>query len=140
DGQAATNVSDSPRWFLEPITTLTALSRATERIGLICTISSTFFTPFHAARLMASLDHISKGRTGWNVVTSMFDAEARNHGYESMPAHAERYARAEEFIDVVLKLWDSWADDARPLDRSGDYVRKDAVRQILHHGEHFLVD
>lgn len=140
DGQAATNVSDSPRWFLEPITTLTALSRATERIGLICTISSTFFTPFHAARLMASLDHISKGRTGWNVVTSMFDAEARNHGYESMPAHAERYARAEEFIDVVLRLWDSWADDARPLDRSGDYVRKDAVRQILHHGEHFLVD
>src|SRR5690606_18317959 len=97
-------------------------------------------TPFHAARLMASLDHISQGRAGWNVVTSMFDAEARNHGYEAIPGHAERYARAEEFIDTVLDLWVSWADDARPLDRSSDYVRKDAVRQILHHGEHFLVD
>src|SRR5690606_4481829 len=138
DGQAATNVSDSPRWFLEPITTLTALSRATERIGLICTISSTFFTPFHAARLMASLHHISKGRAGWDGVESMFDAEARRRGDEAMPADAERYARAAEFIGVVLKLCGSWVDDARPPDRSGDYVRKDAVRQVLHHGEHCL--
>src|SRR3546814_4080903 len=76
------------------------MSRSTEHIGLISTVSSTFYTPFHAARLVASLDHISKGRIGWNVVTSMFDAEARNHGYDAMPDHDWRYARAEEFIQV----------------------------------------
>ncbi|HLS43431.1 MAG TPA: LLM class flavin-dependent oxidoreductase, partial [Paenalcaligenes sp.] len=112
DGQSAENASDGPRWFLEPLTLLAGLADATERIGLISTVSSTFYTPFHAARMLASLDHISRGRIGWNVVTSMFDAEARNHGYESMPDHAWRYQRAEEFIDVAKRLWDSWADDA----------------------------
>lgn len=140
DGQAALNIPDGPRWFLEPITTLTAISRATQHIGLIGTISSTFFTPFHAARMVASLDHISGGRVGWNVVTSMFDAEARNHGYEAMPDHAWRYARAEEFIDAVLRLWDSWGDEALIRDRQGDYADVQQVRPIHHHGEHFLVD
>ncbi|RYF58521.1 MAG: LLM class flavin-dependent oxidoreductase [Comamonadaceae bacterium] len=140
DGASMENVADGPRWFLEPLTMLAAMSRATTHIGLISTVSSTFYTPFHAARLVASLDHISGGRMGWNVVTSMFDAEARNHGYEAMPAHAERYSRAEEFVDVVLRLWDSWRDDALPIDRAGDYGRVDAVRPILHRGEHFLVD
>ena len=140
DGSAAENVADGPRWFLEPLTTLAALSRATERIGLISTVSSTFFTPFHAARMVASLDHISGGRIGWNVVTSMFDAEARNHGLEAMPSHADRYARAEEFVDVVLRLWDSWSDRALCYDRQGAYADPEHVRAIKHRGEHFLVD
>lgn len=140
DGHAAVNLTDGPRWFLEPVTMLTAMARATSRIGVICTVSSTFYTPFHAARLIGSLDHISGGRVGWNVVTSMFDAEARNHGYEAMPGHAERYARADEFIETVLALWDSWDDGAILNDRHGLYVDPERVRKINHHGQHFLVD
>lgn len=140
DGQSADHVADGPRWYLEPLTALAAISRATERIGLISTVSSTFYTPFHAARLVASLDHISRGRIGWNVVTSMFDAEARNHGFDTMPDHAWRYARAEEFVDVVLRLWDSWGDGALLRDRQGVYVDVNKVRPIHHQGGHFRVD
>lgn len=138
DGQSAglDGVGSGPLWFLEPVTTLTALARATEHIGLVTTISATFWPPFHAARLMASLDHISGGRAGINVVTSMGDAEARNHGMPALPPHAERYARADEFIRVINGLWDSfpagavlndptrgWGDPARlsTLDHSGDF-------------------
>ncbi|MEI2414730.1 LLM class flavin-dependent oxidoreductase [Orrella sp. JC864] len=137
DGHSAENVADGPRWFLEPLTAMAAMSRATERIGLISTVSSTFYTPFHAARMLASLDHISGGRMGWNVVTSMFDAEARNHGHAAMPDHAWRYARAQEFVDVVLRLWDSWDDGAIVCDRAGAYARPQSVRAVTHHGEHF---
>jgi FMN-dependent oxidoreductase (nitrilotriacetate monooxygenase family) len=140
DGQSADNVGDGPRWFLEPLTALAAISRATSHIGLISTVSSTFYTPFHAARLVASLDHISGGRVGWNVVTSMFDVEARNHGYDAMPDHAWRYGRADEFIQAVLALWDSWRDDALKLDRHGVYADPAKVRPIHHRGEHFRVD
>ncbi|MFH7564779.1 LLM class flavin-dependent oxidoreductase [Oceanimonas smirnovii] len=140
DGQSTGNVADGSYWFLEPLTAMAAMSRATDRIGFISTVSSTFFTPFHAARMMASLDHISNGRMGWNVVTSMFDVEARNHGYEAMPAHAERYRRAEEFVNAVLKLWDSWAADALVMDRAGHYADPDKVNPINHNGEFFLVD
>ncbi|MDN6180188.1 MAG: LLM class flavin-dependent oxidoreductase [Halomonas subglaciescola] len=140
DGHAAGNVAGGPLWFLEPLTALSAMARATEHIGLISTVSSTFYTPFHAARMLASLDHISRGRVGWNLVTSMFDAEARNHNYTAMPPHAERYARAEEFASTVLALWDSWDDDALRLDRAGQFADPDKVRPIHHRGEHFLVD
>src|SRR5690606_345073 len=140
DGHSNDNVGDGPRWFLEPLTTLAALARATERVGLISTVSSTFFTPFHAARMLASLDHISGGRIGWNVVTSMFDAEARNPGYDAMPAHEQRYARAEELVDVALRLWDSWSDDALLRDRDGVYARSEAVQPIHHQGACFRVD
>src|SRR5690625_1289897 len=94
------------------------MSRATRHIGLVSTVSSTFYTPFHAARMLASLDHISGGRIGWNVVTSMFDAEAQNHSLPRMPDHATRYARAEEFVDVVLRLWDSWPEDSILIERA----------------------
>lgn len=140
DGHAVGNVADGSPWFLEPLTALAAMSRATERIGLISTVSSTFFTPFHAARQLASLDHISGGRMGWNVVTSMFDGEARNHGYEAIPAHAERYRRADEFVGAVLQLWDSWAHDALQFDRTGNYADPERVKPIHHQGEYFLVD
>nr|WP_298412644.1 LLM class flavin-dependent oxidoreductase [uncultured Halomonas sp.] len=140
DGMSVGSVEDGFHWHLEPLTALSAMSRATRHIGLISTISSTFYTPFHAARLVGSLDHISGGRVGWNVVTSMFDAEARNHNYVSMPAHAERYARAEEFVQTVLALWDSWAEDAIERDRKGRYADPAKVSKIHHQGEHFLVD
>ncbi|MBB5642567.1 LLM class flavin-dependent oxidoreductase [Cryobacterium roopkundense] len=140
DGQAVGPVADGPTGFLEPITALAAMSRATTRIGLVTTVSSTFYTPFHAARLLASLDHISDGRVGWNVVTSMWHAEARNHGLERMPTHAERYARAEEFVDVVLALWDSWADDALRYNRAGEFAHPAGVRALNHVGAHFRVD
>ncbi len=140
DGMSAGSVEDGFHWHLEPLTALSAMSRATRHIGLISTLSSTFYTPFHAARLVGSLDHISGGRVGWNVVTSMFDSEARNHCYPAMPAHAERYARAEEFVQTVLALWDSWADDAIERDRRGRYADPDKVQKIHHQGEHFVVD
>ncbi|MGG4603742.1 LLM class flavin-dependent oxidoreductase [Paenalcaligenes sp. Me131] len=140
DGQYTDSVSDGPRWFVEPLTTLSALAVATERVGLITTVSSTFYTPFHAARMLSSLDHISNGRIGWNVVTSMYDAEARNHGHESMPDHAWRYARAAEFIEVTKRLWDSWPDAALKIDKAGVYADESLVHQINHHGDHFLVD
>ncbi|WP_261389535.1 LLM class flavin-dependent oxidoreductase [Halomonas denitrificans] len=140
DGHAAGNVADGPLWTLEPLTMLAAMARATQHIGLISTVSSTFCTPFHAARMLASLDHISGGRLGWNLVTSMFDSEARNHGLEGMPGHAQRYARAEEFANTVLALWDSWSDGALLRDRHGDYADAAQVQPIHHRGEHFLVD
>ncbi len=140
DGHTVGNVEDGSPWFLEPLTALAAMSRATDRIGLISTVSSTFWTPFHAARLVASLDHISGGRMGWNVVTSMFDVEARNHGYTVMPAHAERYGRADEFVEAVLNLWDSWTDEALQFDRAGQYADPDQVQPIHHQGEYFRVD
>lgn len=140
DGQAVGNVAGGPQWFLEPLTAMAAMARATERIGLISTVSSTFYTPFHAARMLASLDHISGGRMGWNLVTSMFDTEARNHGFEAMPPAEARYARAEEFAETVLALWDSWSDDALRFDREGRFADPARVRPIHHHGDQFLVD
>ncbi len=140
DGHSVRDPAGAGTWFLEPITALTAMARATSHIGLVTTVSTTFYTPFHAARLLASLDHISGGRAGWNVVTSMFDAEARNHGFTEIPSRAERYARAEEFVEVALALWDSWDGDALKLDRDGQYADPDGVHSIDHVGKHFRVD
>ena len=140
DGHSVRDPAGAGTWFLEPITALSAMARATTHIGLVTTVSSTFYTPFHAARMLASLDHISGGRAGWNVVTSMFDAEARNHGMDVIPAREERYARAEEFVDTALALWDSWEADALTLDRSGHYADPAKVHSIDHDGKHFRVD
>lgn len=140
DSHIADHVSDGPRRFLEPLTTLAAISQTTEHIGLVSTISSTLYTPYHAARLVASLDHISKGRMGWNVVTSLYDNEARNHGFDQMPPHHQRYARAEEFIQTVWALWDSWAKDALILDRQGHFADPAKVQPIHHQGEFFKVE
>ncbi|GII62110.1 monooxygenase [Sphaerisporangium krabiense] len=123
----------------EPLTLLAAIATATEHIGLIATVSTTYNEPFHVARKFASLDHISKGRAGWNIVTSAGEAEARNFGIER-PAHADRYARATEFLDVVTKLWDSWEDDAILADRgTGAYADTARIHPVEHAGEHFLV-
>lgn len=140
DGQFNFNVEQGPRWFIEPLSSLSALASATERIGLITTVSSTFYTPFLAARMLASIDHVSHGRVGANIVTSMYDVEARNYGYEQMPPHEARYERAQEFIEVMRALWDSWSDEALIIDRQGQYADPGQIRSIHHQGKHFLVD
>lgn len=126
--------------WLEPITTLGALAGATDRIGLIATASTTYTEPFNLARQFASLDHISGGRVGWNIVTSWLAAAARNFGGTSLVSHDERYERGEEFVQVAKALWDSWADDAVLDDRaSGHYARADRIRQINHEGKYYRV-
>lgn len=115
---------------LEPLTTLAALSNVTERIGLIATASTTYTEPFNLARQFASLDHISGGRIGWNIVTSWVLGAGPNFGHDRQIEHAERYARAYEFLDVVTKLWDSWADDAVVHDReTGRYADPARIRK-----------
>lgn len=122
----------------EPVTLLSALAASTEHIGLIATVSTTFNEPYHVAREFASLDHLSGGRAGWNIVTSGNVNEARNFGLDEHVAHGRRYERAHEFLEVAVKLWDSWHDDAVVIDRERG-VYAEGVRAIEHHGEHFRV-
>lgn len=125
---------------LEPLSILAALSPMTENIGLVATTSTTFATPYHTARAFASIDHISGGRVGWNVVTSFQDEEARNFGSSAILEKSKRYHRAEEFVDVVAGLWNSFDIDAFPYDKkSGWYFRPEKVRELNHVGEHFKV-
>ncbi len=121
----------------EPFTLLSALSQVTERIGLVATGSTTFDAPYHIARRFASLDWISGGRAGWNIVTTSNPDAALNFGLEEHMEHGERYRRAREFYDVVTGLWDSWADDAFIRDvedgiflRSGENARARSQGQI----------
>jgi alkanesulfonate monooxygenase len=124
----------------DPMTLLPALSMVTERLGLIATASTTYNEPWHIARKFASLDHISHGRAGWNVVTSGNPTEAQNFGREEHWEHAARYRRAHEFIDVVKGLWDSWADDAFIRDvENGVYFDPEKMHVLGHKGEHFSV-
>lgn len=124
----------------EPLTLLSHLSAVTERIGLVATASTTYNEPFHVARKFASLDHLSGGRAGWNLVTSADPREAWNFSRESHLAHANRYARAEEFVDVVRGLWDSYADDAFVRDReTGRFFDPDKLGLLAHAGAHFSV-
>ena len=132
--------ADGARAGLEPLTLLAALAVSTERIGLIATASTTYSEPFNLARQFASLDHISGGRIGWNIVTSWLAAAARNYGGTAQVSHADRYDRAEEYMAVVKGLWDSWADDAELDDRArGQSTRADRIRSIDHEGAHYRV-
>ncbi|GLL02163.1 NtaA/DmoA family FMN-dependent monooxygenase [Dactylosporangium matsuzakiense] len=126
--------------YLEPITLLAALAPQTSRIGLVATATISYNEPYNLARKFASLDHICGGRAGWNVVTSVVPLEAANFGRAGHFGHAERYARAAEFVDVVKGLWDSYTDDALIRDKStGLYFRRDRRRRLDHRGEHFAV-
>jgi FMN-dependent oxidoreductase (nitrilotriacetate monooxygenase family) len=119
----------------EPFTLLSALAASTERIGLIATASTTFDEPFHIARRFASLDHISGGRAGWNIVTTANPDAALNFGYDSQMDHDARYVRAREFYDVVTGLWDSFADDAFVRDaESGIYFDPEKLHVLNHKG------
>src|SRR6187431_2235136 len=134
------DVEKTPFNWLEPITTLAALAMATKRIGLIATASTTYTEAYNLARQFASLDHISRGRIGWNIVTSWLAAAARNYGGTTQVSHADRYARAEEFMTVVKGLWDSWAADAEIDDRkAGRYANPARIRPLNHAGAHYRV-
>ena len=125
----------------EPVTLLAALSGATERIGLGGTVSTSFTEPYNVARQFASLDHISGGRAGWNVVTSANDFAARNFGHAQLAPHADRYARAREFVAVVQALWDTWDDGAFIRDRErGLFFDPAAQHKLVHRGEFFTVE
>jgi len=117
----------------EPFTLLSALSQHTTHLGLVATASTTYDEPFHIARRFASLDHLSEGRAGWNIVTTSNPDAARNFGREDQPAHADRYARAREFYDVVTGLWDSWADDAFERDAASGRFFDPAKLHVLNH-------
>src|SRR6185437_522665 len=103
---------------IEPFTLLAGLATATKHIGLVCTATTTYDEPYHIARRFASLDLVSGGRSGWNVVTSANPAEAANFNRDEHVEHDERYRRAWEFVDVVQALWDSWDDDAFIRDKA----------------------
>ena len=125
---------------LEPTTLLCALAAVTSHIGLIATATTTYNEPYNIARRFMSIDHISGGRAGWNLVTSQIEDEAQNFGYAEHVDHAKRYARAAEFYDVVVGLWDSWEDDALLRDKAvGVYMDRDKVHFLNHEGEHFKV-
>ena len=124
----------------EPFTLLSALAAVTEHIGLIATASTTFDVPYHIARRFASLDHISGGRAGWNIVTTSNPDAALNFGVDDHMEHGERYARAREFYDVVTGLWDSWADDAFTRDvASGIYFDPEKLHVLHHEGKYLSV-
>jgi len=124
----------------EPFTLLSALSQVTERIGLVATGSTTFDAPYHIARRFASLDHISGGRAGWNIVTTSNPDAALNFGLEEHVEHGERYRRAREFYDVVTGLWDSWADDAFIRDvEQGIFFDPTKMHVLDHKGEYLSV-
>ncbi|GAB7536521.1 LLM class flavin-dependent oxidoreductase [Burkholderia sp. 3C] len=124
----------------EPLTLLSALAMVTERIGLVATASTSFEAPYHVARRFASLDHLSDGRAGWNLVTTSNPDAALNFGLDEHLEHDARYRRAREFFDAVTGLWDSWADDAFVRDvGSGLYFDPEKLHVLGHRGEHYAV-
>jgi FMN-dependent oxidoreductase (nitrilotriacetate monooxygenase family) len=134
------NVENTPFNWLEPITTLAALAMATKRIGLIATASTTYTEPYNLARQFCSLDHISRGRIGWNIVTTWSPQAGGNFGGIGQVSHGDRYERAEEYMTVVRGLWDSWDDAAVLDDRAGGrYADPKLVRPIDHVGLHYQV-
>jgi FMN-dependent oxidoreductase (nitrilotriacetate monooxygenase family) len=134
------NVRHNTQGGLDPVAILNAVAARTSRVGLIATVSTSFTEPFATARAFASLDHLSGGRAGWNIVTSGSEAEARNFGLERSLDHALRYRRAAEFVDVATKLWDSWEDGAVVDDpATGLHADTARVHEIRHRGEFFSV-
>lgn len=126
--------------FFEPVTLLSALAAVTERIGLIATVTTTYNEPYNVARKFVSLDHISGGRSGWNLVTSADPTEASNFGIDAHAAHDVRYARAEEFIDVVTGLWGSWEADALVNDKvAGRKFDPEKLHVLDHQGAFYAV-
>ncbi len=140
EGKEAYTASDNAG-KLEPTTMLGALAMVTSHIGLVATCSTTYNEPYALARRFASLDHISHGRAGWNVVTSTSNSEARNFGQEVNMEHDRRYERADEFVEVVKRLWDSWEEGAIVADQAaGVYFQSDKVHAPMYRGEFFRVD
>lgn len=136
---AANSPSDRPAVF-EPVTLFAAVAQHTSRIGLVATATTSYEEPFTIARKFASLDHLSGGRSGWNLVTTQYVEDAKNFGRDEHMGRIERYERARESLDVVRTLWDSWATDAFLQDKStGRYLDPARVRLTNHRGTHFAV-
>ena len=139
------NMEALSRWpqymaHFEPITLLSATASVTQHIGLVCTASTSYYEPFNVARLFGSLDHISGGRAGWNVVTSANASASFNFNRDEHYDVAERYERAREFVQVVLGLWDSWEDDAFLRDKaSGVWFDHTKMHMLHHRGKYFTV-
>nr|WP_180207184.1 LLM class flavin-dependent oxidoreductase [Pseudomonas sp. SbOxS1]NYU07484.1 LLM class flavin-dependent oxidoreductase [Pseudomonas sp. SbOxS1] len=132
----------SPHYLnrFEPLTILSALAATTQHIGLVATVTVSYTEPFQVARQFASLDHISGGRAGWNVVTSWLSGTADNFGKSEHPPHAVRYRIAKEHVNVVKGLWDSWEDDAFAYDKqSGEFFTPGKLHALEHKGEFFSV-
>ncbi|MCA1177353.1 MULTISPECIES: LLM class flavin-dependent oxidoreductase [unclassified Pantoea] len=137
----STSTQDHPSIIVrfEPVALLGALSVSTTRIGLAATASTTYSEPYQLARQFATLDHLSRGRVGWNVVTSAYDV-AHNFTQPTHPDHADRYATAHESVQVVKGLWDSWEDDALVGDKSsGQFMDSKKLHTLDHHGEHYHI-
>lgn len=139
------SVADAVRLGARPVkldlsVVLGVIAGATRSIGLGATYSTTYYSPFHVARTFATLDHLSGGRAAWNVVTSVNDGEAQNYGFDQHLGHDQRYDRADEFLEVTTRLWDSWDDDALVLDREAGFFADPAkVRELRHEGAWFRV-
>ncbi|KAJ5379780.1 uncharacterized protein N7496_002208 [Penicillium cataractarum] len=125
----------------EPLAVVPAMAAATKNIGFGVTVTTTYEPPYHLARRLSTVDHLTKGRLGWNVVTGYLDSAARNLGQSEQPHHDDRYALAEEYVKVTYKLWESsWRQDAVVLDRErGIYADPARVRQINHVGKYYNV-
>ncbi|QET05364.1 MULTISPECIES: LLM class flavin-dependent oxidoreductase [Cupriavidus] len=136
----ADQIDFRPITALEPTVLLACVAGATTHIGLVATLSTSYNEPYNVARRFATLDIVSNGRAGWNVVTTADAGSARNFGRLAPPDHAQRYARADEFTRVVKALWDSWEDDAFIGDKSsGRFVDTAKLQPIAHHGPFFDV-
>ena len=123
---------------LDAVTVLTVMGMATERLGLGATYSTSYYEPFHVARIFATLDLMTGGRAAWNIVTSMNDGEALNMGHAAHGEHDQRYDRADEFMDIVLGHWDAWEDDAIVQDKtSGLFAKPDKVHRLDYQGRYF---
>jgi FMN-dependent oxidoreductase (nitrilotriacetate monooxygenase family) len=134
------NPARRPAEAIEPTLLLAAMAAVTERVGLIATGSTTYDEPYNVARRFASLDAISHGRAGWNAVTSAAEDAGANFGYDTIPTHATRYARAQEFLEVVIGLWSGWEPGAVVADKvAGVYADPALIRPLDYRGEHFSV-
>lgn len=140
DAPAAVQSKAALAHYFDPLLLLSALAGVTQRIGLVGTVSSTYLPPFHLARKFATLDRISGGRSGWNLVTSGTDFEARNFGLDHQLTHATRYARAREYVDVVQGLWNSWEDQPYLFDKAGNQFFDPAkLHRLDHQGPYYSV-
>ena len=126
----------------EPLTLTAALAHVTRHIGLVATVNTNFNEPYNVARRFASLDHLTGGRIGWNIVSSLSEGAAKSFGVDNPLDHSGRYERAAEFIEVSKLLWDTWDDGAfdHPNKETGQFLDSDSVHPIHHHGKHFSVD
>ena len=140
DGLSFNHFSHPAELFHLNLTLIASLAAVTTNIGFIATASTTYNEPFHIARKFSSLDHLSNGRSAWNVVTSYYQAEANNLDQSFHSEHSLRYKRAAEFVDVVKGLWDSWEEDSLIRDKeSGVYLDPDKLHTLGHHGTYYSV-